>query len=122
MILIIAAFSFFVSQNLNEEMNLVENQESIRRSIYSHLQKIKLSLFNSYDCYMFLKTSNLEDNIFNDGAGLVFEKKIKSRGDLHLIETSTSKDGVLENQNFLIIFDEKSLQCGGIALFNNTTT
>ena len=117
MILIIASFSFFVSQNLNDQMNLVEKQQEIRQSIYTHLQKIKYSLFNSYDCYTFLKSSTLEDNIFKDGAGLIFEKKVKSKGNLHLVETNTSKDGVHENQRFMIVFDEKSFQCGGIALY-----
>jgi hypothetical protein len=118
----IAAFSFFVSQNLNDEMNKLEKQNEIRNSIYVHLQKIKFSLFNSYDCYIFLKTKNLENAIFNDGDGLIFNKKVITKGDLHFIETTAMKDGVHEHQNFLIIFDEKSLQCGGIALFNNTST
>jgi hypothetical protein len=118
----IAVFSFFVSQNLNEKRNIVEKQEEIRKLIFNHLQKIKYSLFNSYDCYTFLKTNNLENSIFNDRNGLVFDKKIKINGDLYFIETLTTKGEVQEYQNFLIIFDEKSLQCGGIALFRNTTT
>jgi hypothetical protein len=118
----IAVFSFFVSQNLDKKRNVVEKQEEIRNSIFNHLQKIKYSLFNSYDCYTFLKTNNLENSIFNNGNGLVFNKKIKINGDLYFIETSTIKDEVQEYQDFLIIFDEKSLQCGGVALFNNTPT